>query len=144
LKQLKHKDPPGRHHPENTTGHSAAIPAVAQLRTQHRRNAMFRTSSDKSLIGLTTSLLLFGLSGLAKADTEHSTHIACYASVTTQCKTAGCSKADYDWGYDQCDQYYASSTNSSAAKPKRPRPTGLVSTSNNMSFRSTLGASLDK
>jgi hypothetical protein len=105
---------------------------------------MFRTYSDKSLIALTASLFLFGLSGLAKADTEHSTHIACYASVSTQCKTAGCSKADYDWGYDQCDQYYASSTNSSAAKPKRPRPTGLVSTSNNMSFRSTLGASLDK
>jgi hypothetical protein len=105
---------------------------------------MFRANGDKSLIAFTASLLLFGLSALARADTEHSTHIACYASVTSQCKTAGCSKADYDWGFDQCDQYYAGSTNSSATKPKRPRPTGLTSTSNNMGFRSALKASLER
>jgi hypothetical protein len=105
---------------------------------------MISKTLHKPLLAVTASLFLIGTGAAAMADTEHSTHIACYASVTTQCKAAGCSKADYDWGFDQCDQYYSSSSGSSAAKPKRPRPTGLTATSNNMSFRAAHEASLER
>ena len=105
---------------------------------------MFSKTLHKPLLALAAGILMTGHPGVAGADTEHSTHIACYASVSTQCKTAGCSKADYDWGYDQCDQYYSSSSNSSSANPKRPRPSGVVSASSNNSFRTTFEASFGK
>lgn len=102
---------------------------------------MFSSSLHKPLLVLTAGIVMTGHSGAVRADTEHSTHIACYASVSTQCKAAGCSKADYDWGYDQCDQYNSSSSGSSSASPKRPRPSGVVSTSNNKNFRTAFKAS---
>lgn len=105
---------------------------------------MFSKALHKFLFALAAGILMTGHPGAARADTEHSTHIACYASVSTQCKTAGCSKADYDWGYDQCDQYYSSSSNSSSASPKRPRPSGVVNADNNKSFRTTFKANLAK
>jgi len=105
---------------------------------------MFSKTLHKPLLALVAGILMTGHPGAARADTEHSTHIACYASVSTQCKAAGCSKADYDWGYDQCDQYYSSSSNSSSANPKRPRPSGVVSASNSKSFRTEFKASFGK
>jgi hypothetical protein len=103
---------------------------------------MFSKTFHKPLLALAAGILMMAHFGAARADTEHSTHIACYASVSTQCKAAGCSKADYDWGYDQCDQYYSSSSSSSSASPKRPRPSGTLSATNNKSFRTEFKASL--
>jgi hypothetical protein len=103
---------------------------------------MFSKTRHKPLLALAAGILMTAHSGAARADTDHSTHIACYASVSTQCKAAGCSKADYNWGYDQCDQYYSSSSNSSSASPKRPRPSGALSATNNKSFRTAFKASL--
>jgi hypothetical protein len=102
---------------------------------------MFTQTLHRPLLAFTASLFLVGPGAAAMADTEHSTHIACYASVSTQCKANGCSKADYDWGYDQCDQYYSSSSSTSSDKPKRPRPSGVVSTSDNTNFRTEFKAS---
>ena len=102
---------------------------------------MFIKTLHKPLLALAAGILMIGHPGAARADTEHSTHIACYASVSTQCKAAGCSKADYDWGYDQCDQYYSSSSNASSASPKRPRPSGSLSATNNKNFRTEFKAS---
>lgn len=50
----------------------------------------------------------FAMSGAA-ADTEHTTQIACYASVQTQCYGNGetnCTEDEYQEGLGWCDQYY--------------------------------------
>jgi len=55
----------------------------------------------------------FAFAGLtasgAVADTEHTTQVACYASVQTQCYGNGetnCTEEEYQEGLGWCDQYY--------------------------------------
>lgn len=103
---------------------------------------MIRKTLNNSLLALTAGLLIAGVAG-ARADTEHSTIIACYGSVDSQCNQAGgCSKEDKTWGYNQCDGYYANSSNSSSAStPKRTGIATIAGAKNNMRFRSAMQAS---
>jgi hypothetical protein len=59
-------------------------------------------------LGSAIVLSSFALSNAA-ADTEHTTKVACYASVQTQCYGNGesnCTDGEYQEGLGWCDQYY--------------------------------------
>lgn len=54
----------------------------------------------------------------AHADTVHTTKVACYASVQTQCYGNGqnnCTSGEYQEGLGWCDQYYPSASSQGAS-----------------------------
>ena len=85
-----------------------------------------KTFSLIQMIGGAIALSSFAMSP-ATADTAHTTKVACYASVQTQCYGNGqnnCTSGEYQEGLGWCDQYYPSAASQGAStqiKANRPR-----------------------
>jgi hypothetical protein len=92
------------------------------------------------LLGAGAALGMAGL-GHAAVQQDHWDKFSCYAYVHDQCYANGqnnCSPADYDWGLDQCDQYYP-------AVVKRPgMPKNLTQRTDNIRFRTNMTKTLQK
>ena len=76
------------------------------------------------------------------AAVDHNSAMSCYAYVHSQCYGNGknnCSDDDYNWGLDQCDQYYPS------AKIKRPvRPDGLMDRASNRKIKARIQSTFNR
>jgi hypothetical protein len=80
--------------------------------------------------------------GSLPAHAEHSTIIACYAYVHVQCYGNGennCDSETYNWGLDQCDQYYS---DTQAVRPKAP--SGLAAATTNRQTRANIANSFKR
>ena len=77
--------------------------------------------TSKSILAAVAAAVALTAASTTTAAASHNTQISCYAYVHGQCYGNGennCSQEDYEWGLDQCDDYYSEAPARTMERPK--------------------------